>query len=102
MITPLQLLEKNETFTQTFLRKLKSHRVIWCWIYLSLYVWMAIYAILKYPASVNTVIVTTGSMCATIISIYICGSSYENTKYNEQLTKLQVNSGSVGPGTDER
>ena len=101
MIHPIQALSVKETFFQTLLRKLKSHRVIWCYIYLTLYVWLAVYAMLKYENSANTIIVTTGGLCGTIISVYILGTSYENTKYGEQMIK-QYSQNDVDPRADER
>ena len=97
---PIEILSSRETFFQTLMRKLKSHRVIWCYVYLTLYVWMAVYAILKYESSVNTVIMTTGGLAGTIISVYILGTSYEKTKYGEQM--MISGSSDLGNHTDER
>ena len=98
---PIHALSQHETFFGTLMRKLKSHRVIWCYIYLGLYVWMSVYAVLNYPASVNTVVMTTGGLCGTILSIYILGTSYENVKHGEQMMAPHA-SPEQGLPTDER
>lgn len=99
---PIFARSAGETTFQTLMRKLKSHRVIWCYLYLALYLWVVVYAMLKYPTAVNTIIVTTGGMVSFIFSAYIIGTSYENVNYGKDMTKMTVASTEVNKDTDER
>ena len=65
---------------QNFARDLKSLRVVWNWIYCTLYVWMCVWAVLNHPETVTTAITVTGGVVSVIFTGYVLTKAYEKTR----------------------
>ena len=65
---------------QNLLRDLKSMRIVWCWIFMTLYVWMCIWTVLRYPDAIPTVVTVTGGVVSVIFSGYVLSRTYEKVK----------------------
>jgi hypothetical protein len=65
---------------QTWYAHFQSMRVLWNWVYMALYVWISVFAVLHYPASINTVVMTTGGIVSAIFTGYVASKTYERCK----------------------
>lgn len=67
-------------FAQNLARDIKSLRALWNWLYLALYAWICVWAVLHHPESVNTAITVTGSVVSVIFTGYVLTKTYEKTR----------------------
>lgn len=67
-------------FAQNLARDLKSLRALWNWLYMALYVWICIYAVLYHPETIPTAITVTGGVVSVIFTGYVCTKAYERVK----------------------
>lgn len=65
---------------QNLMRDLKSMRALWNWIYMALYVWICVWAVLHHPDVIPTVITVTGGVVSVIFSGYVLSRAYEKVK----------------------
>lgn len=65
---------------QNFMRDLKSLRALWNWLYMALYVWIAVWTVLYHPDHIPTVITVTGGVVSVIFTGYVCTRAYEKVK----------------------
>lgn len=52
-----------------------SLRATWNWIYLSLYVFLALYGAFKVPAAFSTIITVTGGVVSVLFTNYVLSKS---------------------------
>lgn len=62
---------------QNLIRDLKSLRALWTWVYLSLYVWVCIWALRHRPQAAQTVVTVTGGLASSIFAGYVFSKSFE-------------------------
>lgn len=72
-------------FFQNLARDIRSLKSLLCWVYCFLYIWVAWYALTHYPASANTVVMTTGGIVSAVFTGYVFAKSYEKGKKIEQV-----------------
>ena len=73
-------LVKQSSVTQSLIRKLGSYRVIWNWAYLSYFLVLCTYVVLKYPATATTVVTVCGGVVSVIFTGYVASKAYERGK----------------------
>jgi hypothetical protein len=64
-------------FIQQWYSNFQSIRAIWNWVYMALYCWCCIFAMLHYPNASETVIKVTGGIVSVIFTGYVASKSYE-------------------------
>ncbi|MBI4395897.1 MAG: hypothetical protein HY548_02295 [Elusimicrobia bacterium] len=67
-------------FAQNAARDLKSLRALWNWIYMALYVWVSVWAVLHHPDAVPTVVTVTGGVVSVIFTGYVLTKTYEKVR----------------------
>ena len=67
-------------FAKNLARDIKSLRALWNWIYMSLYLWICVYAVLYHPETIPTAITVTGGVVSVIFTGYVCTKTYEKVK----------------------
>jgi hypothetical protein len=71
---------QQSDFVTSWYGHFQSMRVLWNWIYMALYIWISVFAVLHYPASINTVVMTTGGIVSAIFTGYVASKTYERVK----------------------
>jgi hypothetical protein len=67
-------------FAQNLARDIKSLRALWNWLYLGLYAWICIWAVLHHPETISTAITVTGGVVSVIFTGYVTTKAYEKTR----------------------
>jgi hypothetical protein len=67
-------------FAQNVARDIKSLRALWNWLYLALYAWICVWAVLHYPETISTAITVTGGVVSVIFTGYVTTKTYEKTR----------------------
>jgi hypothetical protein len=71
-------LSHSSDFATNLARDLKSLKALWNYLILALYTWVCCYGVVFHPeACLNTVIVTTGGLVASIFTGYIFAANAE-------------------------
>jgi len=74
-------------FADNFARDMRSLRALWNWLYMSLYIYLCVWAALYYgKESLNTAIITTGGLVGTIFTAYI----WSTTKERADIAKMNM------------
>lgn len=77
-------------FFSNFSRDIRSLRSILNWIYCFFYLWLVHYCVKNSPASMDTAIVTTGSVVSIIFTSYVFSKSYEKTRIKINADKKNI------------
>lgn len=67
-------------FAQNLARDIKSLRALWNWLYLALYAWICVWAVLYHPETISTAITVTGGVVSVIFTGYVLTKTYEKTR----------------------
>jgi hypothetical protein len=66
-----------DSLIDKIVRELSESRSILCWLYCVFYMWLVVFCVKSNPLSMNTAIMTTGTIVGTIFGAYVISSSYE-------------------------
>lgn len=80
-----------QDWANNFVRDLKSIRALWNFLYLALYVFLCVWAALYYAKdSLNTAIVTTGSIVSAIFAAYVWSTTKEKELYSRPISPISI------------
>lgn len=77
-------------FFSNFSKDIRSLRSILNWIYCFFYLWLVHYCVKNSPASMDTAIITTGSVVSIIFTSYVFSKSYEKTRIKIDVNKKHI------------
>jgi len=89
------LLNHLDKFSNRLVRELAESRSMLNWVYCTCYLALVWYCVITNPSSMNTAIVTTGTLVGAIFTSYVFGQSYE------KVVRIRTNGAQPKPETGD-